>query len=143
MSEPLVSTQDALEQLRKADQRWNAAIRAFDPYPVRLRTLADAAKARSRALTLADLANITQKPRAGASNLRILAHDLGATSDRPGPKSLWQRFDRAVKDLGVALEGGSITAVAQAFDQLSTVTNELADACERDGRGDQKLSQAG
>ncbi len=129
MSEAIVPTQDAIEQLRKADQRWNAAVQAFDPYPKRLRTLAEAAKARSRALTLADLANITQKPRAGASNLRALAYELSGPSGRPGPETVWKRFDRAVKDLGVALEGGSITAIAQAFDQLSIIANELADAC--------------
>jgi hypothetical protein len=130
MSEPLVSSQDALEQLRRSDQRWDAAIRAFDPYPARLRALAQAAEFRSRALTMAHLANITQKPRAGASNLQSLAHELSAASNRPGPKAAWRRFDQAVTDLGAALEGGSITALAQAFESLSTITSELAETCE-------------
>ena len=76
MSEAVVSTQSAVEQLRKADQRWNEAIRAFDDYPTRLRNLAQAADLRSRALTLAHLANITGKPRPGAGGLRGLAFEL-------------------------------------------------------------------
>lgn len=131
MSEPLVATQDALDQLRRADQRWDAAIRAFDSYPARLRTLAEAAKLRSRALTLAELANITQKPRPGASNLRTLAHELSDAGNRPGPKRLWKRFDQAVNELGQTLEtADSITATAAAFNTLSQIADQLADACE-------------
>ena len=65
MSEPMVSPQSALEQLKRADVRWEAAVRAFDDFATRLRALADAAEFRSRALMLAHLANITGKPRQG------------------------------------------------------------------------------
>lgn len=43
---------------------------------------------------------------------------------------MWARFDRAVKAMGLALEGNRITTVAQTFAELSTVATELADACE-------------
>ncbi len=132
--EPLVSAHTALEQIRKADQRWEAAIGAFDDYPTRLRTLADAARNRSRALMLGELANIKQNPRPGASSIRALAPELAPTSSRPGPKALWQRFDQAVKQIGVALEQGEIVVIAQAFNDLSTIAGELADTLTGDQR---------
>lgn len=128
MSEPLVSTQAALEQLRKADEQWAAALRGFDAYPRRLRTLAEAAERESRAWTLADLANVKWSPRPGASKLR-LAYQLERESGRPGPPPLWARFDRAVKQFGLALEGDSIKALADAFAGLSAIAGQLADAC--------------
>jgi hypothetical protein len=131
MSEPLVSRQTAIDQLRKSDERWGAAVRAFDVYPVRLRALADAASNHSRALTLADLANVRWTPRPGASNLR-LAYELEPASDRPGPKATWRRFDQAVKEIGRALEGDSIIALGAAFAKLGEIATELADGLETD-----------
>ena len=131
--EPLVSPHVAFEQIKKADQRWEAALRGFDDYPTRLRTLADAARSRSRALLLGDLANITQHPRPGvAGALRALAPELAPGIDRPGPKPLWQRFDQAVKQIGAALEKGDIVAIAQAFGELAVHAGELADVCQTD-----------
>ena len=129
MSEPLVPTQTAIEQLRKADERWTAAVRGLDAYPTRLRTLAEAAEHESRALTLADLANVKWNPRPGARKLR-LAYEVEKESGRPGPRALWAEFDRAVKQLGLALEGESIKAIAAAFAQLAMSTGKVADACE-------------
>ena len=46
LSEPLVSTQTANEQLRRADaQRWAAAVRGLQPYAARLRELAGGRRA--------------------------------------------------------------------------------------------------
>jgi hypothetical protein len=140
MSEAVVSTQNAVEQLRKADQRWTEAIRAFDDYPTRLRNLAEAADLRSRALTLAHLANIVGKPRPGAGDMRTLAFELSAASDRPGPKAAWQRFDRAVREIGAALEAGDLPRTASAFGALAPVASELADATAHEAA---KLNQAG
>jgi hypothetical protein len=127
MTEPLVSTQTANEQLRRADERWAAAVRGLSPYAERLRELADAAEHESRALLLSDLANVKWNPRPGARNIR-LAYEVEEASGRPGPRDLWAKFDRAVKQLGIALEGESIRAIADAFSQLSAITRELADA---------------
>ena len=129
MSEPLVSTQTAIEQLRKADERWTAAVRGLDAYPQRLRTLAEAAEHESRALTLADLANVKWNPRPGARKLR-LAYEVEEQGGRPGPRALWAKFDRTVKQLGIALEGERIRAIADAFSQLSAITREIADAID-------------
>ncbi|HEY3729614.1 MAG TPA: hypothetical protein VGL51_20770 [Solirubrobacteraceae bacterium] len=129
MSEPLVSRQAAIEHLRRSDQRWAAAVQAFNPYAARLRNLAEAAEDHSRVLTLADLANVEWNPRPGASKLR-LAYGLEEGSGRPGPRPLWSQFDKAVKQLGLALEGDSMAALARAFGQLSSVAAQLADASE-------------
>ena len=130
MSKALVSSQVAIEQLRLADEQWGAAVRAFDAYPARLRTLADAAEYESRALTLADLANVEWDPRPEAANLR-LAYELEEESGRPGPAALWGRFDESVAGLGAALAGDSIKTIAAAFAQLSAISSELATACEQ------------
>ena len=129
MSDPLVSRQTAIEQLQRSDERWMAAVRAFEIYPVRLRTLAEAASNHRRALTLADLANISWEPRPGARNIR-LASELEEASGRPGPKATWRRFDKAVQQIGIALEGDSITDLAAAFGALADIASELADAVE-------------
>ena len=57
-----------------------------------------------------------------------LAYEVEAASGRPGPRELWAKFDRAVKQLGVALEGESIRVIADAFEQLSAHAGQLADA---------------
>jgi hypothetical protein len=130
LNEPFASKRDAVEQLRKADEQWGSALRGFDPYCVRLRSLAEAAKSRSRAFMLAELANTTWMPRPGASNIS-LAYELERASGRPGPKAIWARFDRRVKQVGLALEVDNITA-AQAFAELSAIAAELADECDAD-----------
>ena len=131
MTRALVPSQVAIDQMREADGRWAAALRGLDSYPQRLRALADAAEEQSRALTLADLANVKWKPRPGARKLRF-PYEVGPDADRPGRTAIWARFDRAVKQLGVALEGDSIKPIAEAFAQLSTIAEKLADAFEEE-----------
>jgi hypothetical protein len=61
-----------------------------------------------------------------------LSHELrpGARSRR-GPVELWARFDAAVADLGEALEGVALSAIARAFGELSEAARELAGEVER------------
>lgn len=61
-----------------------------------------------------------------------LSHELrpGARSRR-GPVDLWERFDAAVTDLGEALEGVALRAIARAFGELSDVARQLAAEIER------------
>ena len=129
MSRALVPPQVAIDQMREADGRWAAALRGLDSYPDRLRAFADAAEEESRALTLADLANVRWKPRPGASKLRF-PYEVHPAGDRPGPPATWGKFDRAVRQLGVALEGDSIKPIAEAFARLSALAGELADCLE-------------
>jgi hypothetical protein len=131
VSRPLVPAQRAREELRRADQRWRAAIRALECYSDRLRELAAAAEEESRALMLADLANAPWRPVERASKLKA-PYELTNDHQRPGPLSVWARFDDATAQLGLALEGDSITTVAQAFADLSKVLLELADTNDAD-----------
>lgn len=129
MREPLVSRQAAVEHMRKGDERWAAAVRAFNPYPARLRNLAEVAEDQSRILMLASLADVEWNPRPGARNLR-LAQGLEEASGRPGPPALWGPFDKAVKQLGLALEGDNLRAIADAFGGVSAAAVDLVDALE-------------
>jgi hypothetical protein len=79
----------------------------------------------------ADLLGLAHRPHPGARNMQ-LSHELrpGAGSRR-GPPELWERFDTAVADLGEALEGVALSAIARTFGELSDVARELAREIER------------
>ncbi len=48
-----------------------------------------------------------------------LSYELRLGGTRPGPKDAWDRFDRVVARLGVAMEGESASAVAGALSDLA------------------------
>ena len=58
MTDEFGSPQEAAMHVRRADSRWQAAVHGFDPYPDRLRRLAEAAEAERKALLFADLCNV-------------------------------------------------------------------------------------
>ena len=57
----------------------------------------------------------------------VLSHELRPGGTRPGPASLWQRFDRTVQRLGIAMEGQIMHAVALQYRELAAVMHEIAD----------------
>lgn len=57
----------------------------------------------------------------------ILSHELRSGANRPGPPSLWQKFDRTVQRLGIAMEGQIMHAVAMQYRELADVMHEVAD----------------
>jgi len=59
-----------------------------------------------------------------------LSYELRPGGVRPGPKDAWDRFDRLVARLGLALEGTSASAVAGALRDLAGAMHELAEAIE-------------
>ncbi len=130
MAETLVSGQVGMEQLRRGDELWEAALNGLQAYPQRLRRFAEAAEFQSRAWTLADLAGIKWVARPGAGKVVRLAFELDKRSGRPGPKSLWAAFDRAQKQFGEALESDSAKAIIEAFAALATTASEIADALD-------------
>src|SRR5205807_211390 len=117
--------QVAVEQVQLADERWSEALEASAEAPPdlgfakRVRAIANAAEQEAAALRYADLVGLAKRPYAGARNMS-LSHELrpGARSRR-GPPELWERFDRAVAELGEAFEGVALSAVARAFAELS------------------------
>jgi excisionase family DNA binding protein len=59
-----------------------------------------------------------------------LSYELRPGGARPGPKDAWDRVDRVVTRLGIALEGDSGSAVASALRDLSSAMTGVADAIE-------------
>ncbi|MEO8968851.1 MAG: helix-turn-helix domain-containing protein [Solirubrobacteraceae bacterium] len=59
-----------------------------------------------------------------------LSYELRPGGARPGPKDAWDRVDRVVTRLGIALEGDSGSAVATALRDLSSALTGVADAIE-------------
>jgi excisionase family DNA binding protein len=59
-----------------------------------------------------------------------LSYELRPGGVRPGPKDAWDRVDRVVTRLGIALEGESGSAVASALRDLSSAMTGVADAIE-------------
>jgi len=127
----------ALEQVQLADQRWGDALEASVEAPPdhgfaqRVRAIANAAEQEAAALRHADMLGLAHRPHPGARNMQ-LSHELrpGAPS-RPGPLALWDRFDATVAELGEALEGVALSAIARAFGELSDVARELAAEIDR------------
>jgi excisionase family DNA binding protein len=64
------------------------------------------------------------------SNGMTLSYELRPGGARPGPKDAWDRVDRVVTRLGIALEGDSGSAVASALRDLSSAMTGVADAIE-------------
>jgi hypothetical protein len=59
-----------------------------------------------------------------------LSYELRPGGTRPGPKDAWDRVDRVVTRLGIAVEGDSGSAVASALRDLSSAMTGVADAIE-------------
>jgi len=56
-----------------------------------------------------------------------LSHELRPGANRPGPAGLWAEFDRAVRRLGIAMEGNLMYAVAFQYRDLAAVMHKIAD----------------
>ena len=128
-SEPLVSRQTVREHARPAEMLWEAAVRAFDPFPQRLRALADAAEGQARVIRLAELANLPWRPVENAHEIS-LASGLEVDGGREGTPELWAEFDRQVRALGEAMETDQNSAVYTAFETLRDSARQIADALD-------------
>jgi len=132
----VVDPRAAVDQVRLADQRWNAALEASELAPpdpgfaARVRGVADASEQEAAALRLADTSGVGWNPVPGARRMR-LSYELRPGGNRPGPAEGWERFDATVERLGVAMEGVAVSAVARAFGELSEVAREIADELDR------------
>jgi hypothetical protein len=128
--------QIAIEQLRTADKRWEAALQASadalpnERFAARVRDIADASEQEAAAFRFADSLGLGWRSRQNARSMQ-LSYELRRGANRPGPIELWERFDHAVQTLGTALEGVALSAIGRAFAQLSQIARELADDIER------------
>lgn len=130
--------QEIVERLNRADALWQSAQEASenappDPgFPDRLRAFATACEEEAGALgTAASIEGFSWTP-SPDQRYMVLSHELRPGANRPGPASLWQRFDRTVQRLGIAMEGQIMHAVALQYRELADVMNEIADLLLRD-----------
>jgi hypothetical protein len=127
----MVDARTAADQVRLADQHWNAALEATEFAPpdpgfgARVRDVADASEQEAAALRLAHSSGVGWNPVPNARRMR-LSYELRPGGNRPGIPELWDQFDAAVERLGIAMEGVAVSAVARGFAELSAVAREIA-----------------
>ena len=136
-----MSVERAINNMNAADHTFRAALRQHRIAPPdaafsrRLKDFADACESEQIACDYAAQEGLGWEPMPAAK--RLAPPELRPDSGRRGPAELWQQFDTAWEDLGKALEGISLPAVARAFGELATVSRALATAVtEEDSRSD-------
>src|SRR6185437_6091834 len=108
-----------IERMMSAGQSWESALdaHALAPpdagFPVRLRSLSDAAKEQADAFELAAEGGLGWRPRAVGEDF-ALAPELTPGMTRPGPPEMWDQFDAATAGLAAALAGTSPAVLAAA-----------------------------
>jgi hypothetical protein len=134
-----MSVERAINNMNAADHTFRAALRQHRIAPPdaafsrRLKDFADACESEQIACDYAAQESLGWEPMPAAK--RLAPPELRPDSGRRGPAELWQQFDTAWEDLGKALEGISLPAVARAFGELATVSRALATAvAEEDAR---------
>ncbi len=123
--------------VRHASQGWADAMRAHKLAPPdegfagRLRALAEAAVNEQVAWEHAHAAGLLWRPVPGAETAEP-PYELRPGTGRRGPQELWERFDSAVIELNRAITGSSAADVADAFGDMASAAEALADAVSRE-----------
>ena len=127
-----MTADDAITRLDSAQKSWTDALEAHwsappaPGYDERLLQLANAAEEQASAFRFADREGLAWRPLPNASTSLQPPPELRPDFNRTGPPELWARFDDAVRELGLALEGVSSVRIAQVFDKLSDSLRELS-----------------
>jgi hypothetical protein len=135
-----------LDEFKRGLDGWRQALEAHRLAPPdsgfssRLAGLADAASQQAKTCRKADEAGYDWTPTRAAESKP--PYELQPGSGRRGPEELWRRFDAAVADLSRIATGRDMPAVADAYDELSEVASELAQAVEREDRANGLLPRA-
>jgi hypothetical protein len=125
-----MSVERAINNMNAADHTWRAALRQHrlappdDGFSRRLRDFADACESQQISCDYAAQEGLGWEPMPAAR--RPAPPELRPDSGRRGPSELWAKFDADWEDLGKALEGVSLAAVARAFGELATISRQLA-----------------
>jgi len=128
-----MSVDNAITELRIAEDRWNSALRdhRLAPpdagYPRRLRNFAEACEQQQTAYAHAAAAGLAWAP-LSASEVLEPPPELSADSGRRGPSELWARFDTAMQEFRNALTGISLISISHAFRELSEIARALSRA---------------
>ena len=135
----MTDSRPALRQLAIADQQWEAALDASDFAPPddgfaeRIRDISRAAKREADALAALDGPGVNWNPAPGSSEM-TLSWETRPGGNRPGPRELWDEFDRCVRALGAAMEGSTMLDVAHAFEELADIAATIATELENPRR---------
>jgi excisionase family DNA binding protein len=120
-----------------ADYEWEIALEQSRMAPPdarfanRIRHIAQAASRRAAAIReCMEDQTFVWRPVPDSTGM-TLSYELRPGGARPGPKDAWDRVDRVVARLGIALEGDSGTAVANALRDLASAMTDVADAIEK------------
>jgi excisionase family DNA binding protein len=133
--DPVEQRRQAISMNEAAAEQWAEAMRAHilappDPgFPLRLRRLAEAARARARAARVADAAGLTWAAQPSAAQSQP-PYELRPGTGRTGPQEFWERFDAAVVAYNEAIAGSSARAVGDAAEALGEVAERIARAHE-------------
>jgi hypothetical protein len=136
------SSEQAFQDARRA---WREALRDHVLAPpdagfsVRLAALAAAAARRAAACEAAYDDGFEWPAAPGGAKP---PYELQPGSGRRGPEKLWEQFDEAVAELDRVSEGRSMRAVARAYEELSDIVGQLAEAVERGDRASGLLPRA-
>jgi excisionase family DNA binding protein len=125
--------EEILNGIRQADEEWRAAQAASESPPPdpgfanRVRDLAFACDHQGTYLSrAARILGFRWTPLPRRRGMTI-SYELRPGANRPGPAELWLEFDRAVEQLGVAMEGAVMYNVAFAYRRLADVMHAIAD----------------
>ena len=122
--------------VRQASHGWADAMRAHKLAPpdadfaARLRALGEAAASEQVAWEHAHAAGLLWRPVPGAETAEP-PYELRPGTGRRGPQELWARFDAAVAQLNRAITGSDAADVADAFGEIATAAEALADTITR------------
>ncbi len=137
-SRPADSDQQILGDFKDAMASWASAVEAHKQAPpdlgfaARLAALAQGASDAARVCRAADAAGFEWPPARKADSEP--PYELRPGTGRRGPGKLWRRFDQAITRLGTMAAGEDMLEVARAYEELSTISGELAEAVQAEDR---------
>jgi hypothetical protein len=124
--------QQVLSDFKEGMASWASAVEAHklappDPnFPDRLAALAHGASEAARVCRAAAAAGFEWPPARKADSEP--PYELRAGTGRPGPEDLWRRFDQAITRLSTVAAGTNMLEVANAYEELAAIAEELAQA---------------
>jgi hypothetical protein len=131
---------------RYAQEKWRQALEGHRTAPpdagfsARLGQLAEAARAEALACRAAHEAGFEWPPHRAASS--DPPYELRPGPGRRGPQELWRRFDVAVSELNRSATGTDLVDVANAYEELADLADELATAVANEDRASGLLRRA-
>ncbi len=134
--------QQILGDFKKGMASWAGAVQAHKQAPpdlgfaARLAALAEGANEAARVCRVADAAGFEWPPARKADSEP--PYELRPGTGRRGPEELWRRFDQAITRLSTMAAGTDMLEVARAYEELSAIVGELAEAVDAEDRSSRR-----